>query len=114
MTALTQLDQFDFHHVLEEVPGPALVLFTAPACSSCQHWKQLLAAYRRDHPELAIFMADVQRDQALAAEFELFHLPAVFLFRDGHFHREIQCEARAPALEQAIATALAAPAQELP
>ena len=114
MKAVAILDQFDFHHDIGETQGPALVLFHTPGCASCRRWKRLLADYAGLHREVTICQVDVERDMALAHEFGLFHLPALFLFLDGRFHCEIQSEARLDAVHSAIGAALEAPAQEAP
>ena len=44
----------------------------------------------------------------------IFHLPALFLYVDGHYHRQIQCEATLPALQTAIQQALMQAAEEEP
>lgn len=111
---LPQLDQFSFHARLADTPGPALVFFTAQACASCRHWKQLLEGWSARPDAMPVFVVDAGRDQALAHEFELFHLPALFVFVDGEYHRPINCEARLPALQAAIAAALQLPALEAP
>ena len=61
-----------------------------------------------------LFEADLERDSALAAEFEVFHLPSIYLYIDGHFHCEIQCEANLDKLEHFIAEAVKQPPQEQP
>lgn len=110
---MQRLDQFSFHSTLAETSGPALVFFSAAACSACRHWKRLLEAFSlSDH--LPVFEIDAGLDQALAQEFELFHLPALFLFVDGEYHRPIQSEATLTQLRAAIATARALPAEEAP
>ena len=114
MPTLTPLDEFGFHHTLAGTRGSALVIFTSAGCSSCRAWKQLLAAYRVQHPELTLFEVDAGHAQALAREFNVFHLPALFLYRDGHFHSALQCEAQPDKLHAAIAAALATAAQEAP
>jgi len=112
--AFPTLDQFRFHHVLAETPGNALVIFTGEGCGSCRHWKRLLTAYQQQHPDLAVFEVDAGHDAALTREFHVFHLPALFLFHDGHFHASLQCEAHPDRLRTAIDDALAEPAQEAP
>lgn len=89
-------------------------MFTGPSCSSCRAWKKLLEKYQHNHPDLALFEVDAEQDMALVREFDVFHLPAIFLFVDGHFHCEFQSEATLAAIERSINTALAAPAQEMP
>lgn len=109
----TQLDQFDFHHRLADLTGLAIVIFTGPACGSCRAWKELLARFA-GLQALTLFEVDIERDAALAAEFSVFHLPALFLYRDGQFHAPIQCEATMPALTKTVNTLLSEPAQEIP
>jgi thioredoxin 1 len=110
----TPLDEFGFHHTLADTSGSALVIFTSIGCSSCRAWKQLLGAFHLQHPDLALFEVDAGHAQALAREFGVFHLPALFLYRDGHFHCALQCEAQLDKLHAAIAAALLAPAKEAP
>ena len=114
MNAIVTLDQFDFHHHIGETQGPVLVLFHAPGCASCRQWKRLLAEYADRHGGVALCEVDVQRDMALAHEFGLFHLPALFLYLNGRFHREIQSEAVLEQVHSAIGAALEAPPHEAP
>ena len=114
MGAFTSLDEFGFHHALAGTRGIALVIFTGAGCSSCRAWKRLLGAYRTQHPDLALFEVDAGHAQALAREFNVFHLPALFLYRDGHFHSALHSETHPEILRAAIEAALAAPAQEAP
>lgn len=114
MDTLATLDQFDFHDRIGRVRGPALVLFHAPGCAACRHWKQLLADYARLQDNISLYQVDVQRDMALAHEFGLYHLPALFLFLNGQFHCEFQSEARVEHIRQALDAALRSPPQEAP
>ncbi|WJW75166.1 thioredoxin family protein [Thiohalobacter sp. IOR34] len=111
---LARLDQFDFHARLGDLPGASLVIFTAPSCGACRQWRRLLESYHRDHPALRLFEVDAAEDQALAREFDVYHLPALFLYLDGEFHSALQCEAQPAALEAAIDAALAGPGEEAP
>ena len=110
----TDLDQFNFHHLLADASGSAVVIFSGPACGSCRAWKQLLIKYQQRNPEIQLFEVDVERDHALAAEFSVFHLPALFLYRDGHYHAQIDCEATLSTLDNTLARLLAQAPQELP
>lgn len=111
---LAQLDQFNLHHRIAEYKAPALVMFSSRSCSSCRHLKQILEQLATVHPEWAVFEVDAQRDMALTREFEVFHLPALFLFYQGVFHSEIACEASLGAIEAATARALQEPPSEAP
>jgi thioredoxin 1 len=111
---MQRLDQFTFYPVLADTPGPALVFFSAASCGSCRHWKQVLNDYAATAGALPVFEVDAGLDQALAQEFELYHLPALFVFVDGEFHRPLQCAAGLAQLRAAIAATLAQPAEEAP
>lgn len=63
---------------------------------------------------MAVYEVDAKRDQALAEEFSLFHLPALYLYSDGAYHAELQCEADLEKFEHAVDRALRLPAQEVP
>lgn len=112
--AVTPLTQFDFHHTLMETEGLSLVYFTAPGCGACRQLKKLFAEQETDFQQLHIFEVDAQQEMALTREFEVFHLPSLFLFRDGHFHAPIHAEPRAISLLQAIDAALAHAPLEAP
>lgn len=111
---LPTLNQFDFHHTLEARRGLSIVFFSSASCASCSFWKQLLGKYQASHPGTVVYEVDAKQDQALAEEFSLFHLPALFLYSDGAFHAELQCEAHFEKLDTAINDALRNPAQEAP
>ena len=108
------LDQFNFHHRLSELSGLAIIIFTGPACGSCRTWKELLSRFSETRKQLSLFEVDVEQDAALAAEFPVFHLPAIFLYIDGNFHASVQCEASQSALSDTIDVLLKAAPQETP
>ena len=110
---IVQLDQFRFHHELEDTPGLALVFFTGSHCGACKVLRRVLAGYVAD-ADIGVFEVDAERDLALAREFGVFHLPSMFLYVDGQYHCELQAEARAPAIAAAIDAALKRPAEEAP
>lgn len=114
MDRFEQLTQFDFHHTLEETTGICLIFFSASACPSCHAWRGILAGYRARNPQVRVFEVDSAQDLALVREFSIFHLPALYLYRDGIFHCEIQTQASLAALAESVAEALTAPAHEIP
>lgn len=111
---MKRLDQFSFHAVLAETRGPALVIFTGPACGACRHLKAVLEGSGQLFADLQLFEVDAGDDMALTHEFEVFHLPAMFLFCDGAYHGALHSEAQPQRLRGAIDAALAAPGQEAP
>ena len=62
----------------------------------------------------AFYEVDVSEATGVARYFDIFHLPTIYLYRDGRFHAELQCEARTEAIMQAVSRLLAAPAQDEP
>lgn len=106
------LDESRYHPRLLETGGIAVVLFTSPTCGTCRVVEQRLpeAVAAGTH----LFKVDVQQATGLARAFEIFHLPTLLLYRDGHFHARLNCEISAPALRAAMARALAQPGEEEP
>lgn len=109
----TLATQFDFHPRVRTQRGPALLFFTKLGCGSCGKWKLLLKDFIQYEP-VAVFEVDAAEDAALAREFAVFHLPALFLFKDGEYHAALECEASLPRLRETLLTLLALPAQEAP
>ncbi|MDP2832497.1 MAG: thioredoxin family protein [Pseudomonadota bacterium] len=106
------LDESRYHPRLLETGGIALVLFTSPSCGTCRVVEKRLplAVPAGTH----LFKVDVQKSTGLARAFDIFHLPTLVLYRDGHFHARLDCEVTPPALHAALAQALAGPAEEEP
>jgi thioredoxin-like negative regulator of GroEL len=113
LPTFSRLAEGDFHPRLAAVTGIAVVLFSAPQCGSCRAWKRLLPDALSGSTQ-ALFEVDVSEATGVARYFEIFHLPTIYLFRDGHFHAELQCEARPDDIRQAVQSLLAAPAQDEP
>ncbi len=90
-----------------------MVLFSAPQCSACRAWKQLLPRALADLAA-SFLEVDVGEATGVARYFDIFHLPTIYLYRDGHFHAELQCEARQDAIRQTARSLLAAPSQDEP
>jgi thioredoxin-like negative regulator of GroEL len=109
-----KLTQFDLHHRIAEQDTPTLVFFSSVSCGSCRHLKTTLASVKDRHPDWRFFEVDAQHEMGLAREFEVFHLPALFLFADGEYHAQLHCEAAPAKIEHAVSEALIQPAQEAP
>ena len=107
------LDEFRFYARLEDVDGPAVVLFTAPHCGSCRAF-HLGLSQLADEDDLSVFEVDAGMNPGLTQAYEVFHLPALFLFIDGRYHAELQCDPTPAALRAAIAQAQRQPAQDPP
>ncbi|WP_026186159.1 thioredoxin family protein [Thioalkalivibrio thiocyanodenitrificans] len=108
------LDQFNFHHVLAGTPGTAVVLFTGPHCGACRRWKGLLSGMVAEGMPWTLYEVDAARDGGLALEFEVFHLPGLFLYHDGHYHAPLHAEPLPQRVRSAVAEALVRPPREAP
>jgi thioredoxin-like negative regulator of GroEL len=111
---IRSLDQFNFHHILAGTGGSSLVFFTSPACGACKQLKRMFEQHLHEFEQLQLFEVDAQSEMALTNEFNVFHLPAMFLYHDGEFHAEIQAEPLPHAILTAVEAALAQPAMEAP
>lgn len=107
-----RLTQFDFHHRLEQSRGSAVVCFTAPACGACRHLLPVLT--QLPGHGIQVYEVDAEKEPGLVKEFEVFHLPSLFLYVDGHYHAPLHSEPVLEKLLQAVSLAAAAPAQEAP
>ena len=114
MTTIARLDDLNFYEVLAATAGPALVYFTAPSCAACKSLKHALERYSHYYPPLPMFEVDAVHNGGLVRALEVFHLPALFLYVNGHYHRQLHCEVLPGALHHAIETALKLPAEEEP
>ncbi len=114
MKTIASLNDLNFHHTLATLEGVALVVFTAPHCGACRHLKQALKLLQQQQPELSLFEVDAVHNGGLVNELEVFHLPALFLYVNGRFHRQLHCEPFAHRIQQALELALRLPAEEEP
>ena len=107
-----RLTQFDFHHSLEQTQGLAVVYFTAQACGACRHLLPVLT--QLPGHGIQVYQVDAEQELALVKEFEVFHLPAMFLYVDGCFHAPLHSEPRLDKILQTVSMLASAPPQEAP
>jgi len=110
---MRRLTEHDAWHTLEATSGPALLCVTSAACGGC---RALRAALPRMPAGVgvALFEVDAHDSPGVARELEVFHLPAMFLYVDGEYHRPVHSLLRPAALARAIGEALALPAEPAP
>ncbi len=111
-SVMHQLDEASYYRQLAQTRALALVLFTSPACGTCRVVERNLPASAPAAAQL--FKVDVQVAAALARAFDVFHLPTLFLYVDGHYHARLNCEVTPAKLRAAIEHALQRPAEEEP
>jgi thioredoxin-like negative regulator of GroEL len=108
-----RLAEGGFHARVAASPGLAVVLFTAPGCGACRAWKQLLPAALCQRAQ-RLYEVDVSEASGVAHGFGIFHLPTIYLYRDGQFHAELQCEAHPDAIQRTVSHLMDSAAQEEP
>ncbi|MCA9657194.1 MAG: hypothetical protein KC486_02525 [Myxococcales bacterium] len=110
--AIETVDDHLVYRALER-GGDVLLLITSPFCGACKATRRAIAGLPAGVVD-RILDADAGASPGLVADLEVFHLPALFLFRDGAFHRPIEAPPQIAALVAAIENAKAAPASEPP
>ena len=113
MTDFTELSEFDFHPRLAASPGVAVVMFSGPDCGACKRLEKHLPDWLRGQAS-HLYKIDAQRSTALAHAYEVYHLPSLFVFMDGHFHAPLSAEAAPGPMRAALDKLLAEPAHEEP
>ncbi len=117
MTEITRISDLNYHPTLMASRGAVLVYFTAPDCGACRSLKADLQAWQKEYPPyqaLPVFEVDAVESAGLVNEFEIFHLPTLFLYKDGQFHAELKCMASPASIEQTLQAASRLPAEEEP
>lgn len=114
MSEIIALDDLNFFEVLATTHGVVLVFFTAPSCGACRQLKLILSKMIAENATFQVFEVDAVHNGGLVNALEVFHLPAMFLYVNGRYHRAIHCEALPQRIQQAIDIALLLPAEEEP
>ena len=107
------LTEGDYHARIARASGHAIVLFTHVHCGNCRAWKRLLPEALSTSVQ-HFFEVDVALDTGAARYFGIFHLPTIYLYRNGHFHAELQCAAQRDVIRSTVDRLFALPAQEEP
>ena len=107
-----ELDDGTADAVLLEAPGRSLLIFTSVGCATCRLARQVLPAAAL--PVDRLYWVDAERSGGLVQRYGVFHLPALFLVRDGEFLGPVQAPLREPALVAAIQAADGQESEELP
>lgn len=93
-----------YFRVLDDAPGSSLVVFTAPGCGACRAMLRALLALPAT-AGLRVYRVAAEENPGLVEELEIFHLPALFLYRDGEELGAVQAAPRVEALLAAVAEA---------
>lgn len=121
MPALQPVHELDFDATLRRLGGVCVVVFTSPWCGACKAAKRALASLTEAAlapagavGPLHLLEVDAGESAGLTADLEVFHLPALFVYKRGEFHAPLQAPLRVDALARALTEVLAAPPQEPP
>nr|WP_314529594.1 thioredoxin family protein [uncultured Pseudomonas sp.] len=108
----SELTDFDADQRLLALGGISLVIFTSVGCASCR-----FARARLPQLQLAVdrlCWIDAGSNGGVVERYQVFHLPALFVVRDGEFFGAVNARLDATELNEAVAVALTRTAEELP
>ena len=112
IVAQLELTDFDTDQRLLAMSGISLVIFTSIGCFSCRWARQQLPTF--DLPVDRLCWIDAGNNGGVVQRYQVFHLPALFVVRDGEFYGAVQSRLRATDLADAVHQALERIAEELP
>ncbi|WP_343350062.1 thioredoxin [Pseudomonas sediminis] len=107
-----ELTDLDADRRLLDLPGASLLVFTSTGCASCRWARQALPGMPL--PIERLCWVDAGHNAGLVTRYEVFHLPALFLVKDGHFFGALHTRLTLSDLVTALGEALLRPAEELP
>lgn len=108
----SELTDFDADQRLLAMNGISLVIFTSVGCASCRFAREQLP--RLDLAIDQLCWIDAADNGGLVERYEVFHLPALFVVRDGEFFGALQSRLTGTELNAAVGQALNRIAEELP
>jgi len=108
----SELTDFDADQRLLAMSGVSLVIFTSVGCSTCRYAREVLPGFALAVDRLC--WIDAGNNGGLVERYQVFHLPALFVVRDGEFFGALHTRLTAAALNAAVAQALGRIAEELP
>ncbi|MDE1186857.1 MAG: hypothetical protein PW844_10295 [Pantoea sp.] len=106
------LDDGTADRFLLDAPGISLLVFTSATCADCKLAREQL-------PDMALPLErlcwiDAGRNGGLVERYEVFHLPALHLVRDGAYYGPVQAQLAAWDIARQVALALDSYPAELP
>ncbi|KQB52445.1 thioredoxin [Pseudomonas endophytica] len=107
-----QLTDFDADQRLLSQPGTSLVVFTSTGCSSCRMAHNLLPNLQLPIDQL--YWIDAGENGGLVERYEIFHLPALFVVRDGAFYGQLNARLNQGELTRHIKLVLLREPDDLP
>lgn len=108
----SDLTDFDLDQQLLSMNGVSLVIFTSVGCSSCRWARQQLPTLGLDVDRLC--WIDAGDNGGAVERYQVFHLPALFVVRDGEFFGAVHSRLSRSELNAAVEQALSRIPEELP
>ncbi|AUL47052.1 thioredoxin [Bordetella trematum] len=106
------LDDGTADRQLLDAQGVSLLVFHSQSCPNCRLAQQRLPAMAL--PADQLFWVDAARNGGLVQRYEVFHLPAIYVVRDGAYYGPISAQLEEWDLRQQIGQALDNHPAELP
>lgn len=107
-----ELTDFDLDQQLLRLEGVSLVVFTSAGCSSCRWARLQLPGMQL--PVDRLCWVDCGTNGGAVERYQVFHLPALFVVRDGLLHAAIHSRLTEAELGESITRALQRIPEELP
>lgn len=107
-----ELTDFDAEQRLLQLRGTSLLIFTSTGCASCRWTRHALPSMGLDVDRLC--WVDAGDNGGLVERYGVYHLPSLFLTRDGQFFGALQCPLNLSELNGAIQQTLHLAPEELP
>ena len=108
----SELTDLDADQRLLAMNGISLVIFTSVGCASCRFAREQLPTF--DLAVDRLCWIDAGNNGGVVERYRVFHLPALFVVRDGEFFGALQSRLTRTALNEAVGQALSRQAEELP
>jgi len=107
-----ELTDFDADQRLLAMSGVSLVIFTSVGCASCRFAREQLPTL--DLAVDRLCWIDAGNNGGVVERYQVFHLPALFVVRDGEFFGALKSRLTDTELNRAVRQALSRTAEELP
>ena len=81
--AIQEITSADFEQVVLKSEKPVLVDFNATWCGPCRMLKPVLEQVAAERADVTVVGVDIDENDELAEEYEVFSIPCLVLFKDG-------------------------------